>query len=363
MRYIEHDTDAELGHVDLDYVAKTYDYPHMVGHRASLAGSIYNGCKKSPSITFHFSTAIQSIESFSPKPSITVKPRDGSPQTVTPDVLLGADGIKSVVRTHLLRELHHNVEIADTGQSAYRIMLTRDELAHDPELLALLDAETATRWVGDRRHIIAYPISGKTIYNMSTAQPDTNFAAAPSATYTTRGSKKDMLDCYADFNPRVQKLLNLVPEGEVCEWKLRVHEPLPTWVHGGVALVGDACHPTLPHMAQGAAQAIEDAAVLGVVLAKLPDRSPESVTKALKIYEDVRKERADWLVELAADNGREMHLGAGAAREERDRQLKAASEGKGGKVPDRWADADVQKTVYGFDCMKVAEDRAVEVFG
>lgn len=55
-----------------------------------------------------------------------------------------------------------------------------------------------------------------------------------------------MLDVYADFCPTVQKMLKLAPEGNICEWKLRVHEPITAWVEGRVALVGDACHPTLP---------------------------------------------------------------------------------------------------------------------
>jgi salicylate hydroxylase len=158
-------------------------------------------------------------------------------------------------------------------------------------------------------------------------------------------------------------MLNMVPEGEVCEWKLRVHAPLPTWVHGNMALVGDACHPTLPHLAQGAAQAIEDGAVLGVVLGKLPDTSAESINKALKVYEELRKSRAEGLVALAAANGKEMHLGDGAAKEARDAAFKAIREGtEGAKVPDRWADADVQKMIYGCDIWKEAEEQFDTLF-
>jgi len=116
---------------------------------------------------------------------------------------------------------------------------------------------------------------------MSTAHPDRRFVEADS--WTTTGSKSEMLDTFADFCPRVQKLLRLVPEGDVLEWKLRVHEPLTHWTDRSVALVGDACHPTLPHLAQGAAQAIEDAAVLGFILGKI--QKLEDVPKALLSYE------------------------------------------------------------------------------
>jgi salicylate hydroxylase len=358
----EGSTDTELGDVQLEYVEKTYGYPHMVGHRFSLANSMYEGCKKEKAITFHFATSIDSIESFGPKPRIIAAPRDGSaPYPVEADILLAADGIKSNVRVKMLEILGVDAQIVDTDQAAYRIMLHRDQMKDDPELLELLDSDRVVRWIGEKRHIIAYPVSDKTIYNLSTAQPDANFAAAPSATYTTKGSKSAMLDVYGDFCPKIQRMLRFVPEGEVCEWKLRVHAPLPQWVYGSVALVGDACHPTLPHLAQGAAQAIEDGAVLAAVLARAPDTSPDSLNKALRVYEKVRKERAEALVGLAAASGRALHLGEGAAKEERDRQFAALKQGKG-PVPDKWADADTQKMIYGHDCTKVAHETFDEIF-
>jgi hypothetical protein len=92
----------------------------------------------------------------------------------------------------------------------------------------------------------AYPIFDNTLFNISTAHPDIHFASEPTTSWTTRADKQEMLDMYSNFCPTVQKLLALVPKGEVCEWKLRVHGNLKTWVDGNVALVGDACHPTLP---------------------------------------------------------------------------------------------------------------------
>ena len=333
----------------------------MVGHRSSLAGAMYEGCEKEKAIRFHFRTAAGEMKSYGPLPSFMAVPREGLPYEVKCDVILAADGIKSTVRDQMLRLKNINAKIIDTGQAAYRIMLTREQMKDDPELLELIDGEMVTRWIGEKRHIIAYPVSSKQIYNLSTVQPDVNFAAGPSATYTTKGSKPQMMEVFSDFCPKVRRMLDLVPDGEVCEWKLRVHEPLPTWVHGQTALVGDACHPTLPHLAQGAAQAIEDGAVLGVVLSKLPSTSPEDITKALKVYEEVRRDRAYQLVELAAASGRALHLGDGKAKEERDQQFAALKEGKG-PVPDKWADADVQKIIYGTDVMAVADEKFGEIY-
>ncbi|KAH8423389.1 putative monooxygenase [Aspergillus melleus] len=365
-------TNTELAHVDLHHIAQTYAYPHMVGHRASLANGLYQGCLRHPDqITFHFATTASAItfpssSSASSQPSFTATPRDPSlPSTlITTDILIGADGIKSRTREAMLSHLDilSTIGVQDTNQAAYRIMIHKDQLRpEDADILALLESNKVVRWIGEKRHIIAYPVSNNTIYNLSTTQPDTNFAAATNATYTTKGSKGAMMKVFGDFCPLVQRMLQYVGEGEVCEWKLRCHDRLPTWVDGSVALVGDACHPTLPHLAQGAAQAIEDGAVLAVVLSRLPETSAGAVHRALKAYEMVRKERAYALVDMAAASGRALHLGDGAAKEERDKQFAALRQGRG-PVPDKWADADVHKEIYGFDCMKEAEERFGEYF-
>jgi len=120
-------------------------------------------------------------------------------------------------------------------------------------------------------------------------------------------------------------------------------------------------------MAQGAAQAIEDAAVLAVCLSRIPDRrssttpstpSPSDINRALLVYEKLRMERAYTIVDLAAENGRKMHLGEGEAKKERDREFaeSIARGGKGGRVPDKWADAEVQAMVYGVDVWREAEE-------
>jgi salicylate hydroxylase len=357
----EGSSDKELAHVDLLYIRELYGMPHMVGHRSSLAGSLYEACKKEKAINFYFSTRCGDVMSWAPRPTFTAIPRKGEPYKVEADVILAADGVKSVIRDQMLRELKIDARIVDTGQAAYRIMLRRDQMENDPELLELIDGDNVTRWIGEKRHIIAYPVLSKTIYNLSTAQPDTNFAAAPSATYTTKGSKPEMLKVYHDFCPKIQRMLNLVPDGEVCEWKLRVHEPLATWVNGSVTLVGDACHPTLPHLAQGAAMAIEDGAVLGIVLRKMSAKDPETINRTLQVYEDLRKDRTMTLVEMAAASGRALHLGEGKAKEERDKQFEELKKKKGA-VPDKWADAEVQKMIYGHDCMKIAEESYEDLF-
>ncbi|TQN74803.1 FAD-dependent monooxygenase OpS4 [Colletotrichum shisoi] len=344
-------SNVELAHVDMPNIRELYGFPHCNGHRSSLAGGMYNACKKEPAITFHFGTALASLNSFAPKPNFTAQPRDGEAYPVECDVLLACDGIKSTVRTSLLDSVGAVGGEEETGQAAYRIMLTREQMADDPELIALLDSDEVIRWIGEKRHIIAYPVSSHTIYNLSTTQPDSNFAAATNATYTTRGSKKVMLDVFHDFCPLVHRMLNLVPDGQVCEWRLRMHKPLPTWVHtdGPVALLGDACHPTLPHLSQGAAMAIEDGAVVAEVLARAPDTDPGTLRRCLKAYELSRRDWTSQLVNMAFLSGKQLHLGEGKAKEERDRLF--AEHKSAGAVPDKWASPDVQRMIYTNDCV------------
>ncbi|KAK6064840.1 hypothetical protein SCUP515_11547 [Seiridium cupressi] len=350
-----------LAHVKMPDIEGKFGYPHMTGHRESLAGGIYEACQKESAIKFKFGSSLKNVDTFGSKPRFTIEPRDGEPYEVETDVLIGADGIKSNTRYAMLRELKIDAEIEDTGQAAYRIMLTREQCQPYPELIKLLDSDCAMRWIGERRHIVAYPIMSHNIYNLSTAQPDSNFAAATNATYTTKGDKGEMLKVYADFCPLVQTMLNLVPEGEVCEWRLRSHKPLDRWTYGNVALVGDACHPTLPHLAQGAALAMEDAAVLAETLSQTPGSDPGAVAKTLEVYELLRKERATTLVNLAALNGKTMHLGEGKAREDRDRMFAEAKE-KGKPVPDKWASPDVQEMIYSHDCMVNAREKFDELY-
>lgn len=345
----------------MDNIRERYHYPHCTGHRASLVDGLYKACREEPSVTFEFGVSLQSVDSFAPRAAFTLLPNSGDAYQREADVLIGADGIKSAVRSDLLACSGNSISAQDTGQAAYRILLPREKMKGDAEMMDLLDSNQVTRWIGEKRHWIAYPIASRTIYNLSSIQPDVNFAASPSTTYTTKGSKDAMLQVFSDFCPVIQRMLHLVPDGEVCEWKLRMHKPLPTWVHGSVALVGDACHPTLPHLNQGAGMAVEDAAVLAEVLARAPDASPKTINRCLQVYEKLRKERTTTLVELAAASGRALHLGESAAKEERDRQF-AEAVGNGGKVPDKWASPDVQAMIYSHDCMAVANDEFEKLY-
>ncbi|CAI6081945.1 unnamed protein product [Clonostachys chloroleuca] len=357
-------SNIELAHVPMTGMHTKYGYSHYAGHRASLAGVIYDAAKAEPSVHFHFGTTLVGVSSFGPgKVTFSVEENDKTKRSIETDVLIGADGIKSVVRDSILSGLGLVAEVEETGTAAYRLLLQREQMERYPGLLKMIDSNAVRRWIGEKRHLIAYPISNHTIFNIATAQPDVNFAGLTNATWTNKGDKSAMMSVFAEFCPLVRQMLDLVPDGDIVEWRLRAHKPLPTWTRGNVALLGDACHPTLPHLSQGAAMAIEDAASLAEALAMVPgghaDRA--AVAKSLKVYELLRKPRTTELVRLASASARTLHLGAGQEREARDRQFEAARS-NGAPLPDRWASPEVQKMIFDHNCIEDTKARFPTVF-
>jgi salicylate hydroxylase len=179
-----------------------------------------------------------------------------------------------------------------------------------------------------------------------------------------------MVATFHDFPERVKKLLSLVPEHEVLEWRLRAHKPLPVWVDHNVALVGDACHPTLPHIAQGAAQAIEDAAALGIVLSRIKSRN--QIHSALMVYQNIRKPRTDWAVSMAAHNSISLHQDK-ATREASLAMARLALANEGGAEDgsdkeddqvcvDKLASKELRDKLFQYDIALETEQRFDKLF-
>jgi len=133
--------------------------------------------------------------------------------------------------------------------------------------------------------------------------------------WTDRGNVADVLERYKDWHPIIRGLIEAFPETYV--WALHDRAELPSWTAGRVTLLGDACHPMLPMMAQGAAQAIED----GAALAALLKIKPDDVPGALARYETLRKPRATRLQDVSTANRTRFHLPDGPEQQQRDHQM------------------------------------------
>ncbi|PTU24397.1 hypothetical protein P175DRAFT_0506058 [Aspergillus ochraceoroseus IBT 24754] len=319
-------------------VNKKHGQP-MVIHRADLHNALIERALTLKNVELHVDSHVTDVDFSSASVALT----NGT--VVQGDIVIAADGIKSRIRDHLLGK-DASKPIA-TGDAAYRIILPRSIMEQDPELKKLISEPEATRWLGPDRHLMAYPIRNHELYNVVLLHPDRH---GIEESWTTKGSKKRMIDDYKGWDPIVTKLINLVPDDEVLEWKLCSHAPLKTWIRGSVALIGDACHPMLPYVAQGAAQAVEDAAALGVLLSEIT--SKREIPLALQAYEKSRKQRAETVQQSGTTNRTTLHLPDGPEQQARDEQFRAST--KEGSNPDKWSDRETQEFLWGWDAEKVA---------
>lgn len=200
------------------------------------------------------------------------------------DVLIGADGVHSLLR----EQMFESPKASFTGLMAWRGLAPIDRL--EPELRR----PVGTNWVGPGGHVITYPIMGGTHLNFVGLTENDQWT---SESWTEAGT---IAECQADFegwHPLVHQIIGALDTP--FRWALVSRAPLTRWTDGRVSLLGDACHPTLPFLAQGAIMAIED----GVVLARCLDRIADPA-RALATYEDLRMERTTAIV-----NGSNANLG------------------------------------------------------
>ncbi|OQD67220.1 hypothetical protein PENDEC_c041G03547 [Penicillium decumbens] len=318
-------------------VNKTFGQ-QVVIHRADLHNALIEKAVALDNVQLHEDSLVTDV-TFNP-PSVTL----ANGRVLNGDVVIGADGIKSTIRGHMLED--PTIKAVATGDAAYRIMLPRSIMEKDSDLKELIDEPQATRWLGPSRHIVAYPVRKHDLYNVVLLHPDSHEVEE---SWTTKGSKQAMVDNYKGWDPKVRKLIDLVDADEVLEWKLCLHHPLKTWIRESVALIGDACHPMLPYVAQGAAQAVEDAAALGVLLSTISSRN--EIPHALRVYEQSRKQRAETVQQSGSENRITLHLPDGPEQLARDAQfLESAS----GSNPDKWADRQTQEFLWGWDAEKAA---------
>jgi salicylate hydroxylase len=215
------------------------------------------------------------------------------------DVVVGADGVHTTVGRYVAEAGAPRL----SGICAWRCLV--------PAQLAPAFAcrPVQTLWLGPDRHLVHYPISAGTQINI--------VAFGPAHDWTTESwsAEARIADLRAEFSGWADDLGVLLAAAErVGRWALLDRDPLPRWTNGPVALLGDAAHPMFPFFAQGAAQAMEDAAVLAGCLT---DR-PEDPSAALRRYEDIRRPRATRVQQLSRGRAESNHLPDGPAQEARD---------------------------------------------
>ncbi len=200
------------------------------------------------------------------------------------DAVIGADGVHSVVRETLFGRQAPQF----TGRVAYRTTFPA-------RLLGGVQIDDAAKWWGPDRHIVIYyinPRRDEVYFVTSTPEPDFSVES-----WSAKGDLQVLRAAYAGFHPTVRGVLDACPD--VHKWAIVVREPLPRWSDGNVTLLGDACHPMTPYMAQGAATAIEDAAVLSRCLEGV---DADGLAAAFRRYEETRKDRTARIQTVSRSN-------------------------------------------------------------
>lgn len=331
---------------------KEYGSPYYHVHRADFHRMLYVAVE--PYCNIRVGCRVVSVDPS--KPSVTL----ASGEIVSADILIGADGVKSITRQYVVGG--PDAPMA-TGDSAYRALIPTEKLLQDDDLKSLVEKTESIIWMGPKGHIVGYNIRAKKEYNLVMMHPDEAEGGVES--WTEGGNVERMRECYQGWNIVIQKLLALIPS--TLDWKLMVRDPLPSWIHkdGKLALLGDSCHPMLPYRAQGSAMAIEDAAVLGNLFSHCSDRS--QITPLLYAYQSLRYERATATQTSSNLNRYIFHHPDGPEQEERDNQMRAAMEdalrvARGEKSTlvlegnaNQWADKTKSDIQYGYDADEETE--------
>lgn len=264
----EHDT----GEIRFDMIfgesaEERYGAPYLLGHRGDLHAALASAV---PSGNVHLDHKLTGFEQ-NGDGSVTLTFANG--KTVTADAVVAADGVHSMVKERLFGKDEPNF----TGRIAYRTVFPA-------ELLNGYEIDDCTKWWGPDRHIVIYYVKpDRSEVYFVTSQPEPNFTVE---SWSSTGDVNELREAFKDFHPQVRHVLQSCPS--VHKWALVDRDPLSHWSKGNITLLGDACHPMTPYMAQGAAMAIEDAAVLSRCLAGV-DRA--GVPDAFQRFEATRKPR------------------------------------------------------------------------
>jgi len=263
------DTGEETSRLPMSAAAQAkYGAPQLTIHRADLLNALEHALTPG---TIRFETQVTGAQSDAQSARLLFKNADA----FEADAIIGADGIHSPVRTSVFGPDAPRF----TGLVSWRAVIPREKAAGIPGL------DSFTKWWGPNpdRQIVVFPLTrGEEIFIFATTPRE----GWTEEGWTLPGDIEELREAYRDFHPHARALLDACED--VTRSALHVREPMPQWSKGRVTLLGDAAHPMVPFMAQGACMAIEDAVVLARALGAA-DRT--GVPAALVAYEDSRRDR------------------------------------------------------------------------
>lgn len=270
------------------------------------------------------------------------------------DVVVCAEGLWSPTRAQFLGQ---ESEPVGTGDLAYRIAVDTTRLTgpHAEEIREFARTGGVNFWIGPGGHVASYSVRNGQFLNLGLLRPDD----LPKGTVKTTAEPLEVAHLLSDWDPLLQRILTEVRT--VLKWKLLWVEALPEWTNetGKFYMVGDACHPMLPYLAQGANSALEDGAVLGILLSKVSSAKKQTqLRKVSGMYQTLRRDRGAEIQRESERQRQAFHLPDGEGQRARDEIMLAALKSEKGPVagfPSRWTCPRVQDFLYGYDAYAEAE--------
>ncbi|KAF9262831.1 FAD/NAD(P)-binding domain-containing protein [Marasmius fiardii PR-910] len=343
---------ADGKQVGLDPLGRRIEYEHgvpwYVSHRADLHALLFSIAK--PFMELRLGTRVIVVDP--DRSSITLH----TGEMIRGDFIIGADGIHSIVRGCVVGENNTPLSVS-TGDMAYRALIPTDTFMEDPDLRDLVENPRVNCWMGPLKHIIGYNVRGKRVYNLVMIGPDDDSTYS----WTAKGNIADLRKSFTGWEPRIQKLIDRIDPDAILKTKLMICAPLAQWTHskGHVTLIGDACHPMLPCRAQGAAMAIEDAAVLGNLFSRLHSRS--EIPDLLHAYQEIRYKRATSFQEGSLSNRHLFHMLDGPEQEARDAAMTSVmaeidEHNANSTITSPWSNKSKNVEHFGYDADRVTEE-------
>jgi salicylate hydroxylase len=261
---------------------KRFGNPYAVIHRADVHLSLLEGALETGRVEFVTSTRVISIDQ--DKQGVTVTDQRGEQHRGL--ALIGADGVKSVVREQFVGD-----PARVTGHVVYRAVVERKDFPKD------LQWNAASIWVGPNCHLVHYPLRGGEQYNVVV----TFHSRQQEEWGVTEGNKEEVQSYFQGICAKARQLIDLPKSWK--RWATADREPIGQWSFGKVTLLGDAAHPTTQYLAQGACMALEDAVTLGEAL----KAHNNDVVGAFDLYQKARVARTARIVLSAREMGRIYH--------------------------------------------------------
>ncbi|NPC97048.1 FAD-dependent monooxygenase [Nocardioides sp. zg-DK7169] len=261
-----------------------YGYPYLTVYRPDLLDTLRQAVLAEDPHAIRLKSRVVGVSQDDTSASITLE--DGT--VVTGDVVVGADGWRSGIRD----ELWGPSAPEFSGMVAWRGLIPMENLPEE------LRSWVGTTWIGPRAHAVHYPLHGGKLMNFVATIEGKEWTAQGG---NVHGTVEECLEDFAGWHENIQTLIKLSPS--LMKWALVRGEPIPHWTKGRVTLMGDACHATLPFLAQGAVHSIED----GLVLARALEAYGSDPEKALLRYEHARIDRTSKMVRGATANTDRFH--------------------------------------------------------